>query len=175
MALVMSPRTSLALFVVTAAATRMLGVGTPEAPRAPRAANVRPAVMEQSRVGQFAYSDQLRERLRTPVTPERGRNPFTFGVRRAPRSADVAAPAAAPAPPAEWPMPPPPPAFTLTGIAVSGQGEAAVFTAIMLDRGVMVFVRAGDQLSNGLTVQRVDELSVTLVDATGAAQIIRLP
>jgi biotin carboxyl carrier protein len=176
MTLVMSPRTSLALFVATALATRMLGGGTPpqETPRAPRAASAQPAAAEQSRAAQFAYSDQLRERLKTPVTPERGRNPFTFGSRRAARSSDVAVPAA-PAPSPELPLMPPAPEFKLTGIAVSGQGDAAVLTAIMLDRGVMVFVKAGDQLSNGMTVQRVEEMTVTLVDATGATQTLRLP
>lgn len=175
MTLVMSPRTSLALFVATALATRMLGGGTPpqETPRAPRAASAQPAVAEQSRAGQFAFSDQLRERLKTPVSPERGRNPFTFGARSPGRPAAAEAPAEAPAPPPSLPLPAP--EIRLTGIAVSGQGEAAVLTAILMDRGVMVFAKAGDQLSNGHTVSRVDEMSVTLIDGAGAAQILRLP
>ena len=48
-------------------------------------------------------------------------------------------------------------------------------TAILNDNGAMVFVKAGDRLSNGYSVVRVDETSVTLVDATGITQTIRLP
>jgi hypothetical protein len=39
----------------------------------------------------------------------------------------------------------------------------------------MVFVKAGDKLSNGYSVVRVEEMSVTIVDATGITQTLRLP
>jgi len=38
-----------------------------------------------------------------------------------------------------------------------------------------VLVKAGDKLSNGLSVVRVDEMSVTLIDAAGVTQTLRLP
>jgi hypothetical protein len=39
----------------------------------------------------------------------------------------------------------------------------------------MVFARAGDTLSNGYSVVRVDEMSITLADASGVTQTLRLP
>jgi hypothetical protein len=39
----------------------------------------------------------------------------------------------------------------------------------------MVFAKAGDKLSNGFSVVRVEEMSVTLADASGVTQTIRLP
>ena len=41
-----------------------------------------------------------------------------------------------------------------------------MLTAIVIDNGAMVFVKAGDKLSNGYSVVRVDEMSATLVDAS---------
>lgn len=78
---------------------------------------------------------------------------------------------AAPAMPVEPPMP----VFRLSGIAANTENGAAVLTAIVIDNGAMVFVKAGDKLSNGYSVVRVEEMSVTLVDATGVTQTIRLP
>jgi hypothetical protein len=70
---------------------------------------------------------------------------------------------------------PPAPQFRLSGIASNQQDGAVVLTAIIIDNGVMVFAKAGDKLSNGHTVQRIDEASVTLVDAEGVTQTLRLP
>jgi hypothetical protein len=67
------------------------------------------------------------------------------------------------------------PAFRLSGIAANLENGATVFTAIVIDSGAMVFVKSGDKLSNGYSVVRVDEGSVTIVDATGVTQTIRLP
>jgi hypothetical protein len=39
----------------------------------------------------------------------------------------------------------------------------------------MVFVKAGDKLSNGHSVVSVDEMSVTLIDSAGVTQTLRLP
>ena len=50
-----------------------------------------------------------------------------------------------------------------------------MLTAIVNDNGAVVLVKAGDKLSNGYSVVRVDEMSVTLVDATGDADDLRLP
>jgi hypothetical protein len=50
-----------------------------------------------------------------------------------------------------------------------------VLTAIMIDNGSMVFAKAGDKLSNGFSVVRVEEMSVTLQDAAGITQTIKLP
>ena len=46
---------------------------------------------------------------------------------------------------------------------------------IIIDNGSMVFAKASDKLSNGYSVVKVEEMSVTLVDATGITQTIRLP
>ena len=70
---------------------------------------------------------------------------------------------------------PPVPVFKLSGIASNAEDGATVLTAIVNDNGAMVFAKAGDKLSNGYSVVRVDETSVTLVDATGITQTIRLP
>jgi hypothetical protein len=67
------------------------------------------------------------------------------------------------------------PVFKLSGIASNVENGAAVLTAIMNDNGAMVFVKAGDKLSRGYSVVSVDETSVTLADAQGVTQIVRLP
>ena len=50
-----------------------------------------------------------------------------------------------------------------------------VLTAIVNDNGAVVLVKAGDKLSNGYSVVRVEEMSITIVDATGVTQTLRLP
>ncbi len=72
------------------------------------------------------------------------------------------------------PVTPPAPIFKLSGIASSSENGVAVLTAIVIDNGTMVFVKAGDKLSNGFSVVRIDESSATLVDASGVTQTIRL-
>jgi hypothetical protein len=81
-------------------------------------------------------------------------------------------------PPVEMPpapIAPPVPQIKLSGVATSLVDGTAVLTAIVIDNGAMVFVKAGDKLPSGATVVRVDELSMTLVDAAGVTQTVRLP
>jgi hypothetical protein len=125
-------------------------------------------------------AEKLREQLKEPPLPSRGRNPFVYGSRRSAPVTNssyrdraeepMTAPMAAPIPEA-----PRLPVFRLSGIASTTQDGAAVLTAILIDNGSMVFVKAGDKLSNGYSVVRVEETAVTLVDATGVTQTIRLP
>jgi hypothetical protein len=176
MILDMSP-TSVGRFIATALATGWLitssvkqdspGVSDSSASGArPTAAETVPTVKFTGRL-----SDPMRE---TPV-PQRGRNPFVYGARRSMPRDDV--PAAAepvamtPAPPVE----PPQPVFKLSGIAASQKDGMTVLTAIVIDNGVMVFAKAGDKLSNGYSVVNVEEGSITLVDAGGVTQTLRLP
>jgi hypothetical protein len=67
------------------------------------------------------------------------------------------------------------PIFKLSGIAANAEDGTTVLTAILNDNGAMVFAKAGDKLSNGYSVVRVEDTSVTLVDSTGVTQTIRLP
>lgn len=165
----MNTRTSLGLFVVTALATRLLGGGTTQEVGVPATSPARPPVSAPS----TQFTQQLRERLKTPVTPERGRNPFVYGARHS------SAPSARRDEPAEVEVTPPPeppaPIFKLSGIAASQQDGVAVLTAIVIDNGALVLAKAGDKLSNGHSVVRVDEMSVTLIDAAGVTRTLRLP
>jgi hypothetical protein len=120
------------------------------------------------------FAESLHERMRQPAIPEAGRNPFRYGSRRAP-SRDEAAVTAAPAAMPPQIIEPPQPLFKLSGIAASQQDGGTVLTAIVIDNGVMVFAKTGDRLSNGYSVVQIDETSITLVDAAGVTQTIRLP
>ena len=73
------------------------------------------------------------------------------------------------------PLAPPAPIFRLSGIASNTENGVVVLTAIVIDNGTMVFAKAGDKLSNGYSVVRLDEQSITLVDASGVTQTLRLP
>jgi hypothetical protein len=125
-------------------------------------------------------AEKLREQLKEPPLPSRGRNPFVYGSRRSVPAIDsgyrdraeepMSVPMAAPIPEA-----PRLPVFRLSGIASTTQDGTAVLTAILIDNGSMVFAKAGDKLSNGYSVVRVEETSVTLIDSTGVTQTIRLP
>jgi len=121
-------------------------------------------------------AETLREALAQPPLPSRGRNPFVYGSRTAPVIRDhqqhgdesvAVVPAA--------PLVPPPPVYKLSGIASNTENGVVVLTAIVIDNGSMVFVKTGDKLSNGYSVMKVEELSVTLVDASGVTQTLRLP
>ena len=122
-------------------------------------------------------AERLREhRAQTPA-PSHGRNPFVYGPRITSRES-YGNRAEAPAPPR--PLPPVPeapplPVFRLSGIASDTKDGATVLTAIIIDNGSMVFAKTGDKLSNGYSVVKVEETSVTLIDATGITQTIRLP
>ena len=167
----MNTRTSLGIFVVTALATRLLGGGaTQDADVRQPTSSPRPPTTSAPST---QFTQQLRERLKSPVTPERGRNPFVYAPRHsaaAVRREEPAEVAVAPAPPE-----PPAPIFKLSGIATSQLEGAPVLTAIVNDNGMVVLVKAGDKLSNGYSVVRVEEMSITIVDATGVTQTLRLP
>ena len=123
-------------------------------------------------------AEKLRERLSEPPLPSRGRNPFVYGSRAPVRTTAVRDRESNREPEAPLPMVAPAPVlpvFKLSGIASSVEDGSPVLTAIVIDNGRMVFVKTGDKLSNGYSVVRVEELSVTLVDATGVTQTIRLP
>lgn len=121
-------------------------------------------------------AEHWRERLnKQPATPARGRNPFVYGARSAP-SRGSSRQAEAVEPEVETrPAPPPVPMFKLSGIAANTDNGVTVLTAIVIDNGVLVFAKAGDKLSRGYTVVRVDETSVTLADADGVTETLRLP
>ena len=134
---------------------RPLGSSTPLAPRA---------------------AQKLREHRTQAPPPSRGRNPFVYGPRVAPSQLsyrDRTPPVVIAPPPT--PPPPPLPVFRLSGIASEIKNGTAMLTAIIIDNGSMVFAKAGDKLSNGYSVVNVEETSVTLIDATGITQTIRLP
>jgi hypothetical protein len=172
----MSP-TSVGRFLVTAVATGWLITSsvTPDNPgvREPNASGGRPTGATAVPPAQF--TEKLHQRLRGTATPDRGRNPFNYGTRQsAPRPFTPAdsAPAAMPPPVV---APPPPPLFKLSGIAASEKDGVIVLTAIVIDNGVMVFAKTGDRLSNGYSVLNVEEGAITLVDANGVTQTLRLP
>jgi len=178
----MTPKTA-GLLVAAALATGWL-MGNSVSQEAPAGAGARrqsgPRPLGSGKVVVAPYTQKLRERLKEqqPATPARGRNPFVYGSRTRPsggysgRSRGVEP---EPAPAAPLPVEPPAPVFKLSGVATNQENGAAVFTAIIIDNGSMVFAVAGDKLSNGYTVVRVDEMSVTLADAGGITQTLRLP
>lgn len=178
MAVTLTPR-SVGLMVALALASGWIGATVTQGPapaqsRAP--SGPRPLGSPATTVPR---AEALRQRMTKPPLPNRGRNPFIYGSRAPLRSTSFrdrgAAPVeTAPAPPVET-LPPPLPVFRLSGIASNTDAGATVLTAIISDNGAMVFAKAGDKLSNGYSVVRVEETSVTLVDATGVTQTIRLP
>jgi hypothetical protein len=175
MAMVLTPR-SVGLMVAAAIASGWLGSSLMQdaspaqsaAPSGPRPIGSPAAV---------SRSENLRQRLSEPPLPSRGRNPFVYGS-RAPspstgmrdRQAELADTPATPIA-----APPPLPAFRLSGIASTAESGATVFTAIVIDNGSMVFAKAGDTLSNGYRVVRVDDTSITFIDAAGVTQTLKLP
>lgn len=171
----MSPSSVGRFIIATGAAAGWLMTGS-VTQDAPEVRDAQPSVArptEAESIPPAQFTEVLRERMREPIVPERGRNPFTYGSRSAPvadRAENVAPPEIA-AVSAE----PPPPMFKLSGIAASQQDGGTVLTAIVIDNGVMVFAKAGDTLSNGHSVVRVDEISITLVDSAGVTQTLRLP
>jgi len=123
-------------------------------------------------------AERLRERAPQAPQPERGRNPFVYGSRAPVRTTsfrDRPAEAAVEAAPQPIPAAPPAPLFRLSGIASDVKDGERVFTAILNDNGAIIFAKPGDRLSYGYLVVRVEEMSVTLADATGITQTIRLP
>lgn len=152
---------------------------------APSLAPAQQSIRSQGRQGRSAElttfqpapeTARLRAWLDARPEPARGRNPFVYGARGsaarpvAREEAVVAAPEPLPVPVAA-----PTPVFKLSGIASNTEHDVVTMTAIMIDNGSMMFVKAGDTLSGGYSVVKVDEMSVTLVDATGVTLTIRLP
>ena len=174
MAITLTPR-SIGLIVSTALAAGWLGASVTQQPTPSQSAS-RSVATRAEPMG-VPRAEKLRERLAEPPLPSRGRNPFVYGARTAPAARDHQQhgdEAVAPPPPPE-PSVPPPPVFKLSGIASNTENGVAVLTAIVIDNGLMVFVKAGDKLSNGYSVVRIDELSATIVDASGVTQTLRLP
>jgi hypothetical protein len=167
-----SPTTIGRFVIATGAAVGWLMTGSVR-DDVPGVRESQPSVARPSEIPPAQFTEVLRERTREPVTPERGRNPFTFGSRRTAPTHDPAPAGRPELPPV--PVEPPLPVFKLSGIAVSQEESGPLFTAIVIDNGTMVFARAGDKLSNGHSVVRVDEVSITLIDAAGITQTLRLP
>jgi hypothetical protein len=175
MAVTLTPR-GVGLMMAAALATGWLGASLTQdtapvqssRPSGPRPLGV-PAALPRA--------ESLRQRLSEPPAPGRGRNPFVYGA-RAPGRSSVRDQQSAPTEArsiAVAPYVPPMPVFKLSGIASNAEDGATVLTAILNDNGSMVFAKAGDRLSNGYSVVRVEETSVTLADATGITQTIKLP
>ena len=174
MAVTLTPRLA-GLMVAGALATGWLGASLTQdaAPaQSSRPAGPRPLGAPAA----MPRAENLLHRRSEPPLPNRGRNPFVYGARGPARSAardQQYSPGDAP--PIAAPYVPPMPVFKLSGIASTAEGGETVLTAILNDNGAMVFAKAGDKLSNGYSVVRIEESSVTLVDATGVTQTIKLP
>ena len=168
-------RRSIGLIVSTALAAGWFSASVTQ-PSAPAQAPSRSGA-KRSEPLTVPHAEKLRERLAEPPLPSRGRNPFVYGARTAPVIRDHQQhgdEGVTPAPPPA-PYVPPPPVFKLSGIASNTENGVAVLTAIVSDNGLMVFVKAGDKLSNGYSVVRIDDMSATIVDASGVTQTLRLP
>jgi hypothetical protein len=118
-------------------------------------------------------TERLRRHMAERPTPGRGRNPFVYGSRMPSASSAMREREVEVVP--LLPAAPPLPVFRLSGIASNTEDGALVLTAILIDNGSMVLAKAGDKLSNGYSVVRVEEMSVTLQDSAGITQTIRLP
>lgn len=149
---------------------------TPSGPR-PLGVNGAGGQANRQRSGARASVAELPERLHsyTPAAPlpNHGRNPFVYGARPAAVAAPM--PDRTDVPPPVVVTEPPPPAFRLTGVASALEDGMQTLTAIITVNGSMTFVKAGGELPGGYTVQRVDETSVLIADATGATQTLKLP
>ena len=152
-------------------------LSSPAAQDAPTQQRTGPRPLGMPATSAATYTAQLRRKLEEqPRSPVPGRNPFVFGSRPsapAPLSRPRATttepePESRPAPPVFSP-------FKLSGIAASEKDGAVVLTAIVIDNGSMVFAKAGDKLSGGHSVLRVEEKSIVIADAAGGEQILRLP
>jgi hypothetical protein len=119
---------------------------------------------------------RLHDWRNSPPSPTRGRNPFVFGARATSGGVSrTESNAVANVPPPPVVLEPAMPIFRLSGIASNSEAGTVTLTAIIIDNGSMVFAKAGDKLSNGYSVVSVEETLVTLVDATGVTQTIKLP
>ncbi|MGH9385132.1 MAG: hypothetical protein ACRD2N_12685 [Vicinamibacterales bacterium] len=176
----MQPRT-VGVIVVLSLATGWLA-STIVSPSNPQSATASTNIRGPRPIGSPGFAAPLTQQLRLklekqPRSPSPGRNPFVFGTSRATGTATnrrvTEVTAAAPLPPIvtnEAPLL----RFDLTGIATTRLDGAEVFTAILNDNGALVIVKAGDKLSNGYSVVRVDESAVVIADAAGVEQTLRL-
>ena len=137
----------------------------------------RPTVPEQ-RVEGVVNTAPFTERLHTllrqaPPPPVSRRNPFAFASRQ--RVDMVAATPAEPARSLEPQAAPviAGPRFTLSGIAATEGPNGPTHTAVLSDGTTVHLVKAGDSIA-GYRVVEVTESSVTLADADGARQTLRL-
>jgi len=175
MAVTLSPR-SVGLMVAAALAAGWMGSSMTQSPP-PAQSRVGDGVRPVGMPATMPRAENLRQRLSEPPLPTRGRNPFVYGSRAPIRSTGIRSDrrdAPAEAPPVMT-IAPLMPIFRLSGIASNAEGGATVLTAILNDNGAMVFAKAGDKLSRGYSVVRVEDTSVTLVDSAGVTQTIRLP
>lgn len=179
MMLMIRPRTVVLIGAISLASGWMAGniasPATQEAPAQRRSTGPRPLGGATSVA---PYTAQLRQKLEEhPRSPRPGRNPFMFGSRPAAPIAPMSGAEARDVRPEErvFFLPPPAPAFKLSGIAASEKDGAVVLTAIVIDNGSMTLAKAGDKLSGGHSVLRIDEKSIVIVDAAGVEQIVRLP
>ena len=180
MMLMIRPRTVVLIGAVSLASGWMAGnIASPamqEAPIPRRTTGPRP--LSSGATSVTPYTAQLRQKLEEhPRSPRTGRNPFIFGSRPAAPSVPMSSAGARDVPTEErvFFLPPPAPAFKLSGIAASEKDGAVVLTAIVSDNGSMTLVKAGDKLSGGHSVLRVDDKSIVIVNAAGVEQIVRLP
>lgn len=166
---------SIGLIVSTALAAGWLSASLTQ-PTAPAQSPAASSSLRAVDAEPVPRAETLRDRLTDPPLPSRGRNPFVYGSRSVTRSIrDHQQHGDEAVTPPPMPVIPPAPIFKLSGIASSSESGVAVLTAIVIDTGAMVFVKAGDKLSNGYSVVRIDETSATLVDASGVTQTLRLP
>jgi len=163
------------MITATAIAAGWLGATVAQPPALPEQSLRNSTATQPAEPQTVPRAERLRERLAEPPLPSRGRNPFVYGVRTAPLTRDHQRHGDEAVVPPPMPLAPPAPIFKLSGIASNLEDGVTVLTAIVIDNGSMVFVKAGDKLSNGYSVLRVEEVSVTLADATGVTQTIRLP
>lgn len=140
---------------------------------APAPPATRLSASRQAEVPAVPRTERLRERRVEPPSPAGGRNPFVFGTHAPTRSITSRDRAASPS--EVLTAPAPPPVFKLSGIASATENGGTVLTAIVIDNGGMVFVKAGDKLSRGYSVVRIEEMSITIADADGVTQTLRLP
>jgi hypothetical protein len=173
------PRTVVLIGTISLSAGWMAGtMSSPATQEAPAQRRAGPHPLGSPATSVAPYTAQLRRKLdEQPRSPVPGRNPFVFGSRgafSAPPMRRDERQASEPEPPPA-PAPPPLPAFKLSGIAASEKDGAVVLTAIVIDNGSMVFVKAGDTLSGGHSVLRVEEKAIVIADAGGVEQVLRLP
>lgn len=168
--------TTIGRFVIATGAAAGWLISSSVTPDAPAGRSDQPSVARPTDVDSppAKFTETLRERMREPVVPERGRNPFTYGARVSTPPRGETAPHNESEMPIT-PLAPPLPVFKLSGIATTQTDDGPEITAIVIDNGTMVFAQAGDRLSNGYSVVRVDETSITLIDAAGVSQTLRLP